>query len=475
MTSNPATSTSTAIRPTQHSTHDAAPSSADHTAQDNSADESPVLVDINDDVATITMNTPATRNVISDEPLLSALISTCEQINADTSIKVVVLTGAGSAFSAGGNIKAMHELTGMFGGTPDQIATAYRQGIHRLILGVHGLNAVTIAAVNGPAIGAGFDLALACDLRIASSTAKFGETFVNLGIISGDGGAWLLPRVVGHQRAAELTFTGRVFDAQEAVELGVALSIAEPESLLAHAQSMAHDIAKKSGPALRAAKSLLSMSHHRFDEVLDQSAAEQALMHHSREHRQAVAAFIDAEEQRRARRRQAAEQPTTADRSDTKQLSPRDQILADLCGGSIPAPPPPLGQYVRIAQDGERAWLGGVIGVRDGDVINPGKLGGAVDIAAGRESARQCAINHLVVLYHELGTLDRVERVLRMIGYIACVDGFEDQTPVLDGASEVLQEVFGPDSVHARAAVGVNQLGRDAPVEVEMVVRLTSP
>jgi hypothetical protein len=114
-----------------------------------------------------------------------------------------------------------------------------------------------------------------------------------------------------------------------------------------------------------------------------------------------------------------------------------------------------------------------VVGVRDGVVVNPGKLGAAVDVPAGQASARQCALNHLVVLYHELGTLDRVERVLRMIGYIACVDGFTDQTPVLDGASEVLLEVLGDEAgTHARAALGVNQLGLDAPVEIEMVVRL---
>ena len=432
-----------------------------------------VRVEIDGAVAVVTLDRPATRNVISDQPLLDELVAACARLDADPGVRAVVLTGAGPAFSAGGNVRAMHAREGVFGRPPHELETWYRDGIQRLVRAVHGLRAVTVAAVNGPAIGAGFDLALACDLRLASTTARFGETFVDLGIIPGDGGAWFLPRAVGPQRAAELTYTARVIDAAEALEHGIVLAVHPPEALLAAAAELAGSIAAKPAPALRAAKALLRGSEAPLGDVLDRSAALQALLHQTDEHREAAAAFVAAAEARRAARA-AGPGPATDPAPVSVRPSTRDERLAVALGGEVPPPAPPKGRYVRFARDGDRAWLGGVVGVRDGVVVNPGKLGADVDVDAGRASARQCALNHLVVLYHELGTLDRVERVLRMIGYIACVDGFTDQTPVLDGASEVLLEVLGDDAgTHARAALGVNQLGLDAPVEVEMVVRLT--
>jgi enoyl-CoA hydratase/carnithine racemase len=436
------------------------------------ADDPAVRVEIDGGVAVLTLDRPATRNVVSDQPLLDELVAACARLDADPSVRVVVLTGAGPAFSAGGNVRAMHEREAPFGGPPHELETWYRDGIQRLIRSVHGLRAVTIAAVNGPAIGAGFDLALACDLRLAATTARFGETFVDLGIIPGDGGAWFLPRAVGPQRAAELTYTARLVDATEAVALGVVLSVHPPDALMDAARTLAGTIAAKSAPALRSAKALLRGSEAPLGDVLDRSAALQALLHQTDEHRAATAAFVAAADARRAARAAASPAEPTGPASPA---STRDERLAVALGGTIPPPAPPKGRYVRFARDGDRAWLGGVVGVRDGVVVNPGKLGDAVDVPAGQASARQCALNHLVVLYHELGTLDRVERVLRMIGYIACVDGFTDQTPVLDGASEVLLEVLGDEAgTHARAALGVNQLGLDAPVEIEMVVRLTA-
>ncbi len=444
-----------------------------------------VRIEVDGPVAVLTLDRPDTRNVVSDQPLLDELVAACARLDGDPSVRAVVLTGAGPAFSAGGNVRAMHERQGVFGGPPHELEAWYRDGIQTLIRAVHGLRAVTIAAVNGPAIGAGFDLALACDLRLASTTARFGETFVDLGIIPGDGGAWLLPRAVGVQRAAELTYTARIVDADEALMLGIVLAVHEPASLVDAAVSLASTIAAKSAPALRAAKSLLRASEAPLGDVLDRSAALQALLHQTDEHRAATQAFVDAAAARRAARAAAAPAPAAPAPAAQAPAAPapaapapgsgttRDERLAIALGGVIPPPAPPKGRYVRFARDGDRAWLGGVVGVRDGAVVNPGKLGAGVDVPAGQASARQCALNHLVVLYHELGTLDRVERVLRMIGYIACVDGFTDQTPVLDGASEVLLEVLGDDAgTHARAALGVNQLGLDAPVEVEMVVRL---
>lgn len=253
-----------------------------------------VSVVMADGVATVTLERPDVRNVISDHPLVDELPRVCESLGADPEVRVIVLTGRGKAFSAGGNVRLMHERAGMFGGTPEEIGESYRHGIQRLIRAVVAVDVPIIAAVNGPAIGAGFDLALACDLRIASRTATFGETFVNLGLIPGDGGSWLLPRVVGLHRASELALTGRIVDADEAQELGIVLSLHEPDDLMDAAQALARVIAAKPPTAVRYTKRLLSRAQSStFEQVLDEASVLQATLHGTAEHRDAVAAFVE--------------------------------------------------------------------------------------------------------------------------------------------------------------------------------------
>lgn len=251
-------------------------------------------VDIDDGVATVTLERPDVRNVISDHPLVAELPRVCAALSVDPTVRVIVLTGRGKAFSAGGNVRLMHEQAGMFGGTPDEIAESYRLGIQRLIRAVVAVEVPVIAAVNGPAIGAGFDLALACDLRLAARSASFGETFVNLGLIPGDGGSWLLPRVVGHQRASELALTGRIVDADEALALGIVLSLHDDDELLDAARSLAGVIAAKPATAVRYTKRLLAHAHSTtFEHILDEAAVLQATLHGTAEHRAAVAAFVE--------------------------------------------------------------------------------------------------------------------------------------------------------------------------------------
>jgi enoyl-CoA hydratase/carnithine racemase len=253
-----------------------------------------VSVDVVDGVATVTLERPDVRNVISDHPLVDELPRVCAALSSDPDVRVIVLTGRGKAFSAGGNVRLMHERAGMFGGTPAEIADAYRHGIQRLIRAVAAVEVPLIAAVNGPAIGAGFDLALACDLRVAARSATFGETFVNLGLIPGDGGSWLLPRVVGLHRASELALTGRVIDAAEALELGIVLSLHEADELMDAAQSLARVIAAKPPTAIRYTKRLLARAQSTtFEHILDESAVLQATLHGTAEHRDAVAAFVE--------------------------------------------------------------------------------------------------------------------------------------------------------------------------------------
>ena len=245
-------------------------------------------------VVTLTLDRPDERNALSTQAQWDELVACCERVQADSSVKVVILTGAGSAFSAGGNVKDMRDKKGIAGGTPYEIAQGYAGGIQRIPLALHGLDVPTIAAVNGPAVGAGCDLACMCDIRIASDRARFAESFVKLGIIPGDGGAWLLQRAIGYQRAAELSFTGDMIDAATALSIGLVSKVVSHDSLMDAARELAGRIAANPAPALRMAKRLLRQAQtSRLDETLQLSAAMQALAHHTSEHDAAVAAFFD--------------------------------------------------------------------------------------------------------------------------------------------------------------------------------------
>ena len=140
-------------------------------------------------VVTLTLNRPDERNALSTKEQWDELVACCDRVGADDSVKVLILTGAGTAFSAGGNVKDMRDKKGIASGSPYAIAQGYQRGIQRIPLALHALEVPTIAAVNGAAVGAGCDLACMCDIRIASEKARFAESFVKLGIIPGDGGA----------------------------------------------------------------------------------------------------------------------------------------------------------------------------------------------------------------------------------------------------------------------------------------------
>jgi len=162
----------------------------------------PILFEQRGNVALLTLNRPDTRNALSGEAMFAAFEDLFARMNGDMSIRAAVLTGAGSAFCSDGNVAEMRDRTGMFGGSPEQIADNYKAGIQRIPRAFQKLVVPIIAAVNGAAIGAGNDPACMCDIRIAASTARFAESFVKVGIVPGDGGCWLLPRVVGTSNAA---------------------------------------------------------------------------------------------------------------------------------------------------------------------------------------------------------------------------------------------------------------------------------
>ena len=242
-------------------------------------------------VATLTFKRDDVRNALSGTELTAEIVATLAWANASSDVSVLILTGDGSAFSAGGNIKTMGERAKA---APHILQQNYKQGIQRIPLAMQEADVAVIAAVNGPAIGAGFDLVNMCDIRIGSTNAQFGETFINLGIIAGDGGAWFLQRVVGYQRAAELTFTGRTIKAEEARQLGILLEVTEPAALLPRAQELAGKIAAKPPIALRYAKRLLKLAQQQaLSEHLEVCSTYQALCHKTADHAEAMSAFFE--------------------------------------------------------------------------------------------------------------------------------------------------------------------------------------
>jgi enoyl-CoA hydratase/carnithine racemase len=253
-----------------------------------------VLFEVEDAVATLTLNNPELRNPISDLDMVDALVGALDRLNRDFSIRAAILTGAGKSFSSGGNLRKMGQPGELGGAAPADTPSGYRRGIQRIPLAFEALEVPIIAAVNGAAIGAGCDLACMCDIRIAGESARFAESFVKLALIPGDGGAWLLPRVVGYSKACEMVFTGDPIDAMEALACGLVSRVVPDDQLLDSARALAGRIAVNPPHALRMAKRLIAQGRNqRLDQHLETAAAYQALAHSTDDQREAVAAFVE--------------------------------------------------------------------------------------------------------------------------------------------------------------------------------------
>jgi 2-(1,2-epoxy-1,2-dihydrophenyl)acetyl-CoA isomerase len=249
-------------------------------------------------VVTLTLNNPDERNAIGTHEACMAVVDALQRANSDTGVSVVILTGAGSAFCAGGNIKKMLDRSSSIGlrENPGATRANYKYGIQQIPQALWNIEVPTIAAVNGPAIGAGCDITCMCDIRIASDTAKFAESFLKVGLVPGDGGAWFLPRVVGFSKAAEMTFTGDMLNAEQALACGLVSKVVPADKLMEEAHALAARIAANPPQALRLrlSKRLLRESHHaRLNELLELSAAFQALVHESDDHREAITAALE--------------------------------------------------------------------------------------------------------------------------------------------------------------------------------------
>ena len=250
-----------------------------------------LLYAVENAVATLTLNRPERLNALGDtlrEDLHGAVLRAA----ADPGIRAIVLTGAGKGFCSGGDVKAMHEAREARAERPvlDKVAPLR----DRVLLAMRDAAQPIIAAVNGAAAGAGMNLALACDIRLAATTARFGETFVKRGLHPDWGGTYFLPRIVGMAKASELIFTGDLIDAQEALRLGIVSAVYPPEDLLPAAHDLARKIAAGPPIAIRLARRAL---HHNqaadLRESLEFETFAQNVCFETDDAREGIRAFVE--------------------------------------------------------------------------------------------------------------------------------------------------------------------------------------
>jgi enoyl-CoA hydratase/carnithine racemase len=217
--------------------------------------------------------------------------------SADPEVRVMVITGAGKGFCAGGDVKAMNEAKE--GKRERPLLEKIAPGRDRTLLAMRDAPQPIIAAVNGAAAGAGMNLALGCDIRIASTAAKFSQAFVKRGLHPDWGGTYFLPRVVGMARAAELIFTGEVIDAAEALRLGIVSRVVAPEALMPTVGELARRIAAGPPVAIRLAKhSLYANADRDLTSALEGETAAQNICFDTEDAREGIRAFVEKRDPR---------------------------------------------------------------------------------------------------------------------------------------------------------------------------------
>ena len=251
---------------------------------------SDLIETIENGIATLTFNRPERLNALST-PIMQGLLDGLPRLAGDPAVKVVILTGAGRAFCAGGDVKSMAE-----GGEQRNAAEAAahlrsRMEVSRIL---HELPKPTIAMINGPAAGAGLALALACDLRIAGTSARLVTAFVKVGFSGDFGGSYFLTRLVGTARARELYFTGRPVAADEALTLGLVNRVVPDEELATVTMELARSLADGPSIALSLMKRNLNCAESGdLAELLDMEAAHQVQTGRTEDHREAAKAFVE--------------------------------------------------------------------------------------------------------------------------------------------------------------------------------------
>ena len=249
-----------------------------------------LLEAVENGVAWLTLNRPERLNALSPE-MTGSLSETLQRLATDREVGAIVITGAGRGWCSGGDVKTM-ESRGRDQSVEDRVEGLRRA--HQLPLLMRNCPKVIIAAINGPVAGAGLGLALACDLRVAARSARFGTAFVRIGYSGDYGGSWSLTRLVGTAKAREMYLLGDVIDGDEAARLGIVNKLVEDDKLRDEAMSLARRIAD--GPRIALGymkKNLLAAETEPFQTVLELEAAHQARCGFTEDHKEAVAAFVE--------------------------------------------------------------------------------------------------------------------------------------------------------------------------------------
>lgn len=254
--------------------------------------EQHVLYNVKDHIACITLNRPEVKNAFSHEMI--QLWNQCLiRAREDGDVRVIIVTGKGDTFCSGGDIRDMAE--GRLRSW--DMKHFLWEGVHRIALTLEDLDKPVIAAINGNAMGAGMDMALMCDIRICSDRARLAESYIHLGLVPGDGGAYYLPRLVGSSKALELLLTGEVIPPEEALELGIVNRVVPHENLMDETFAMAEKIARRPPVAVRMIKrAVFQALNSDLRSHLDYISSQLALLTETKDHLEAAKAFIEKRE-----------------------------------------------------------------------------------------------------------------------------------------------------------------------------------
>lgn len=252
-----------------------------------------VLFDKDDGIGTITLNRPEAMNALGGG-MRQEILATLEVAVADPEVKVIVLTGMGKTFCAGGDIKEFVSATHH---ADTDLMADKRPTRDKVVLLIQSTGKPVIASVNGIAAGGGCNLALACDMRIASDQARFGETFVHRGLLPDWGGMWHLPRLVGYAKAAEMIFSGEIIDAQEALRIGLVNRIVPHEELPQATKEFARKFMKSAPiPVALAKKALQNYARVELEQALDFERLAQAVCWNTEDREEGMKSFVEKRE-----------------------------------------------------------------------------------------------------------------------------------------------------------------------------------
>jgi enoyl-CoA hydratase/carnithine racemase len=245
-------------------------------------------------IATLTLNRPDRLNAISG-PMLAALSERLVEANGDRDVRAIIITGAGRGFCAGLDLQDATSGSGIGGGGGAMPATLDLRTAPPTVL--HSLDKPVIAALNGGAAGYGMDLALGCDIRIAGKRAKLAAAFTKRGVLPESGGTWLLPRLVGWAKAAEIIFTGRTLDADQCLELGLVNKVVADDALMDEARALANEIAANAPLAVQGAKRMMRMAlAEQFDDHVHHVYLQLLPLFQSQDFREGMKSFLEKRE-----------------------------------------------------------------------------------------------------------------------------------------------------------------------------------